>query len=483
MIEYMQNGNPLNCRVLKISIVLLLTLFFALSIEGQGFITTRINNSQPIITQKLFIDLGAGTVEGENINGPSLIRIPDWIAPENRADSSAVYYLYFAHHQGNYIRLAWAVDLEGPWNLYKTGSDYKSGNRGVLDLGEDDIIYVGNSVTIEKHIASPDVIVDDSNKQIVMYFHGPVEGPEGQRTFVSTSSDGLSFLEGILPVMLGGSYFRVFEYRDRLYSIDNRADIYKGGTVDDPWLIPPDFNFLDKLWTEREDNPFQDDINQDPAIDGSDLRLRHVGVHVSEDTLFVFYSRIADAPERILLSVIRLDNRTFYEWDPGYPPQEILYPDELWEGKYFAILPSESGSSKVPVKQLRDPDIFEDNDGSLYLLYAGRGEDAIGLARLERTYGHPVHNKNIKYGLITPDFEVFNDLNAGKVLFRIRSAGDTRYEIRIYSTRGRLVDIVKGRCLEDGSVQATWVPHDIRHGIFIANLITNNHSVSVKFNY
>ena len=253
--------------------------------------------------------------------------------------------------------------------------------------------------------------------------------------------------------------------------------------MDDPWLIPPDFNFLDKLWTEREDNPFQDDINQDPAIDGSDLRLRHVGVHVSEDTLFVFYSRIADAPERILLSVIRLDNRTFYEWDPGYPPQEILYPDELWEGKYFAILPSESGSSKVPVKQLRDPDIFEDNDGSLYLLYAGRGEDAIGLARLERTYGHPVHNKNIKYGLITPDFEVFNDLNAGKVLFRIRSAGDTRYEIRIYSTRGRLVDIVKGRCLEDGSVQATWVPHDIRHGIFIANLITNNHSVSVKFNY
>jgi len=71
--------------------------------------------------------------EGANINGPSLIRIPDWILPSERADPSAVYYLYFAHHAGDYIRMAWATDVAGPWTLYQTGSDVPLGDRGVLD--------------------------------------------------------------------------------------------------------------------------------------------------------------------------------------------------------------------------------------------------------------------------------------------------------------------------------------------------------------
>ena len=38
---------------------------------------------------------------GQNIQGPSLIRVPDWV--ENRLGN---YYLYFADHKGRYIRLA-----------------------------------------------------------------------------------------------------------------------------------------------------------------------------------------------------------------------------------------------------------------------------------------------------------------------------------------------------------------------------------------
>ena len=50
---------------------------------------------------------------GRNINGPSLIRVPEWVQhPLGR------YYLYFAHHQGRYIRLAFADDIEGPWHVY-----------------------------------------------------------------------------------------------------------------------------------------------------------------------------------------------------------------------------------------------------------------------------------------------------------------------------------------------------------------------------
>ena len=73
----------------------------------------RINNSQPIIDQDLFDDLGVED-EGDNINGPSLIRIPDWISPANRANPSAVYYLYFGDHVGDYIRMAWAENITGP---------------------------------------------------------------------------------------------------------------------------------------------------------------------------------------------------------------------------------------------------------------------------------------------------------------------------------------------------------------------------------
>ncbi|MBI3972242.1 MAG: hypothetical protein HY332_13225, partial [Chloroflexi bacterium] len=40
---------------------------------------------------------------GDNINGPSLIRVPDWVD-----DPLGRYYLYFAHHRGTYIRLAYA---------------------------------------------------------------------------------------------------------------------------------------------------------------------------------------------------------------------------------------------------------------------------------------------------------------------------------------------------------------------------------------
>ena len=98
----------------------------------------RLNNGQPIIDQDMFSDLGVSD-EGENINGPSLIRLPDWISTRDRADPSAVYYLYFAHHSGDYIRMAWASELSGPWTLYQTGSSVRVGDRGVLDNGGRDI--------------------------------------------------------------------------------------------------------------------------------------------------------------------------------------------------------------------------------------------------------------------------------------------------------------------------------------------------------
>jgi beta-xylosidase len=43
----------------------------------------------------------------------------------------------------------------------------------------------------------------------------------------------------------------------------------------------------------------------------------------------------------------------------------------------------EEGSPRRLVHQLRDPSIFRDNDGKIYLLYSGLGENGIGIAELE----------------------------------------------------------------------------------------------------
>ncbi|MFC2116924.1 hypothetical protein ACFLTU_10640, partial [Bacteroidota bacterium] len=165
--------------------------------EGSNFPmeAMRLNGNQPIITKAHFLSAGASNeYESANINGPSVIRIPDWIPASKRAHPKAVYYLYFAHHLGDYIRLAWAENLEGPWTLYKVADSIPLEQKGVLSLGEDDKIDIGNGLSVERHIASPDMIVDDKHKRIIMYFHGfsYLNGEKiGQRTFVATSPYGL----------------------------------------------------------------------------------------------------------------------------------------------------------------------------------------------------------------------------------------------------------------------------------------------------
>ena len=73
---------------------------------------------------------------GSNINGPSLIKVPEWVK-----NPLGKYYLYFADHKGKYIRLAYSDKLEGVWKIYTPGA---------LKLEE---------TYFDEHIASPDVHV------------------------------------------------------------------------------------------------------------------------------------------------------------------------------------------------------------------------------------------------------------------------------------------------------------------------------------
>jgi len=82
------------------------------------------------------------------------------------------------------------------------------------------------------------------------------------------------------------------------------------------------------------------------------------------------------------MSTVNLNVGDFENWEFSYPPAEILTATSGWEGGQFEPEPSETATAPENVNQIRDPYVFEDSDGSLYLIYAGNGEDALGIAAL-----------------------------------------------------------------------------------------------------
>lgn len=280
------------------------------------------------------IHAGLAGLEGErgaNINGPSLIRVPDWARePLGR------YYLYFAHHGGRYIRMAYADSLTGPWTVHGPGVLHMDDGPG------------------EKHIASPDVLVDEEARQLRMYFHQPVPDM-GQMSFVSLSDDGLHWV--VREPVLGPFYFRAFRYRDDFFAYAKNTNV-------------------DGLLCRSRDGlrPFEVGPHFLPGC-------RHAATRVEGDRLYLFCSLVGDMPERIVLSTFDL-TQPWPQWEPS-PPEVVLEPELAWEGGDLPLEASRSGAARGAVRQLRDPAIYEE-DGRLYLLYSGAGEQAIGLARLDR---------------------------------------------------------------------------------------------------
>ncbi|MFD1292840.1 T9SS type A sorting domain-containing protein [Lutibacter holmesii] len=365
--------------------VLLLTSTVTLA-QDSPYQAIRLNNGDPIINEDSFSS--ATKTDGENINGPSLIRIPDWIPTSERADPTAKYYLYFAHHDGEYIRMAWAANIGGPYTLY---DDYAiSGNRGVLDNNQSDI-FLDNDITIGfNHLASPDVHVDHENKRIIMYFHsgkttyiGSEDKGNTQLSWVSTSPYGLEFYDNIESVFFGVSYFRVFEHGGYMYALDNGANYNRALDAENPWYTDPTtYDYTKTLW-DKKSGVFQSAIDAVTGLDSDEIRARHTGVRVVGDDLHVFYSQRGDIQERIQLSIIDLTD-DWTDWTPNYPPYEILAPNPGWEDGELNLDFSES-SSGSDINQLRDPYFFEDIDGKLYVVYSGSGEKGLGIAWLYET--------------------------------------------------------------------------------------------------
>ncbi len=297
--------------------------------------------ANPIIHREMHGMVGdtGGRDRGNNINGPSLIKVPDWI--ENPLGR---YYLYFAHHHGSYIYLAYADALEGPWKIH---------HGGVLPL-ETTPSYDG---TASDHVASPDVHVDHEERRIRMYYHAvPMPGTDYQyqASYVAVSDNGLDF--NPLEEILGLFYFRVFERDGWYYALAKYMN--DGGVM---------YRSRDPL------SGFEQGRRILP-------RVRHMALWEHDGMLYVFFSRGGDEPEHMMVSRIENLDDDWEDWK-FTEPQTVLKPEKDYEGVDQPIECSQFGAIHPFVHQLRDPAIYEE-DGRLYLLYSAAGEWSIAIAEL-----------------------------------------------------------------------------------------------------
>jgi hypothetical protein len=320
-----------------------------------------------------------------NINGPTVIRVPNWIRrPLGR------YYMYFSHHKGSYIRMAYADNPLGPWQLYHPGvmplsasgfpetleAGQGEGVIGTLfetfspyvirdylllayralvtDPAEREARGMAAAAPAAVHVASPEIYIDEANWQLLMYYHG-FDGRGGQSSRMAISEDGLSFK--VQPQRVFSTYLRGFQFRDQHYLLGMPGVLYRASDPRGP------FEPRDRLLFEPN--------------------MRHAGLLLEGSTLYVFWSSVGYAPERILLSKIDLSPLDWNDW-VATAPVDLLRPELYWEGSALPVMPSLRGELHDAAQELRDPYVFRDIDGQLYLYYVGGGEKAIGVARLIR---------------------------------------------------------------------------------------------------
>lgn len=298
----------------------------------------------PIISVDAFPQLGG------NINGPSLIRCPDWIA-----QPPAKYLLYFAHHEGRSIRLALSDHLRGPWRLNTPAPLHLNHSyfppaieSARLDPSVRELIAKGEDGNYP-HIASPDVWVDDDNREIRLYYHGRLDNGL-QCSRVALSKDGVNFTAQ--EEILATPYLRLFKQDDWFYALTMPARLYRS---------------RDGLGN----------FEAGPCL--TNEPIRHHALLQHQGQWLLFWSRVGDQPERIIMSTIQTDS-DWNNWRLG-ETWEVHQAREAWEGGDLPAEASKYGAIMQRVNQLRDPAIFEENN-RIFLLYAIAGEQGIGIGEL-----------------------------------------------------------------------------------------------------
>jgi hypothetical protein len=229
-------------------------------------------------------------------------------------------------------------------------------------------------------VASPEIVVDEERRRLVMLFHGwwthgelwPLSQRDarawarqrgyGQFTQAAESTDGLHF--AVHPDITKVSYLRAFRFEGYYYGMARLGQLVRSK---DPLAS-----------FETGSNPFTGSAYAD--------RVRHVAVVRRDRTLFVFFTGIGDAPERILLSTIDLSG-DWRAWKAS-APVEVVRPQAPYECPDLPVEPSTAGEIEGRAQQLRDPGVFEE-DGRLYLFYSVCGEQGLAAAEVALPAAQP----------------------------------------------------------------------------------------------
>jgi hypothetical protein len=343
-------------------------LIAAVAFASAGVLAQPLTPTPPSVrrfNQNPLITVTSSPTLGGNVNGPTVIRVPSWVEhPLGR------YYMYFANHMGDFIRLAYADALTGPWKIYEPGvlhARQTAFYREQPDPPETlDDFYT--------HVASPEIYVDSDRKRLVMWVHGwwtngerwPSALPAarqwarqngyGQFTQAAESSDGLHFT--VHPAISKTSYLRVFQRGGTWYGI-SRLGLVSRAT--DPL---GSFEAVGNLFSGTPEAG----------------KVRHVALVPRGDQLTVFFTRIGDAPEHVMMSNVTLTADPA-AWRAG-AAANVLAPATPYECENLPDVPSDAGDINVAAKQVRDPFVFRD-DGRTFLFYSTCGEQGIAAAELD----------------------------------------------------------------------------------------------------
>ena len=150
------------------------------------------------------------------------------------------------------------------------------------------------------HIASPDVWADHEHREIRLYYHGRLDNGL-QRTRVAVSNNGLNF--SAREEILATPYLRLFKQDDWYYALTMPAQLYRS---------------RDGL----------SGFEQGPRLSAEPIRhhalLRH------RQRWYLFWTRVGDRPERILVSGLQTD-ADWKHWRLGNT-HDVHRARQVWEG-------------------------------------------------------------------------------------------------------------------------------------------------------
>ena len=306
--------------------------------------------SNPLLSTGLSTGVSTGL---PNINGPCVVHMPPWAMHRHGDRQRGPLYMYYSSHSGDAIRLACASAPQGPWHQVLAPA---------LTLEATRPICFG-------HIGSADVHLLPAEQRVRMFFHCPynrsavtpgsrwVGGRAAQLTFAAVSLDGgRTFrLESRTPV--APFYLRTFRMSGQHYTSGLAlVDMEMHGVL----LQASDgFNFAPH-----------------PQATGVLRRMRHGFVlpKQSEQSALLFFTRVGDAPERILVATLRINDGEL-QWPPT-EASSLLAPT-VEEGGGAPVAPSKRGGVDHRVHQLRDPAALRCCGARTFLFWAFGGEQGV----------------------------------------------------------------------------------------------------------